>query len=90
MRAIEDERLIGEAGSLVGHRFTVASSHYEIDELWEHLGELWFRATSDFDQLSMTVSEGLDYGLLSEQVVPARLRRRPPDIVLTDRGRRER
>jgi hypothetical protein len=90
MQAIDDSGLIGEAGSLVGHKFTVASSRYEIDELWEHQGELWFRATSDFDQLSMTVSEGLDYGLLSERVVPARLRRRTPDILLTGRGRRER
>lgn len=90
MQAIENSGLVGEAGSLMGHKFTVASSRYEIDELWEHQGELWFRATSDFDQLSMTVREALDYGLLSERVVPARLRRRPPDIVLTNRGRRER
>lgn len=90
MRAIQNGGLVGEAGSLVGHKFTVASSRYEIDELWEHQGELWFRAVSDFDQLSMTVSEAIDYGLLSESVVPARLRRRQPDIVLTDRGRRER
>ena len=90
MQAIEDSGLVGEAGSLVGHKFTVASSRYEIDELWEHQGELWFRAASDFDQLAMTVSEALDYGLLSERVVPARLRRRAPDILLTDRRRRER
>ena len=87
---MEDSGLVGEAGSLVGHKFTVASSRYEIDELWEHRGELWFRAASDFDQLAMTVSEALDYGLLSDRVVPARLRRRAPDILLTDRRRRER
>ena len=31
-----------------------------------------------------------DYGLLNERVVPARLRRRDPEILLTDRRRRER
>lgn len=90
MRAVTTDGLVAEAGALVGHRFSIASANYEIDELWEYQGELWFRAASNFDQMSMTVIDALDYGILDERVVPARLRRRAADIVLTDVGRRER
>lgn len=90
MHASTKSGLPAEAGALVGRRFTVASARYEIDEVWEYQGEVWFRAASDFDQLSLSVTDAIDYGVLEERDVPARLRRRGADILLTDGGRRER